>query len=178
MKVKAADRVQLAFRPKTRQCYELLFRNFVGFCICSKVYLQSIEVQDIMAYLEFLVQNRVSANMLANNVSAVKAHFVMVGLKFQIWAHPRVKYFVKSVKINRPLCPVCRKIMSLNTLKKLVQACCILPSPHTFRAIFVMAFFVFLRISNLAPLHMLSLTLLAISLHLTSHLGNPPCWCS
>ena len=120
----------------------------MGFCICSKVDLQSIEVQDIMAYLEYLVQNSVSGNILANNVSAIKAHFVMAGLSFQIWYHPRVKYFVK---INRPLCPVHQNIMSLNTLKKFVQACCIHPSPHIFKAIFLMAFFGFLRISNLAP---------------------------
>ena len=149
--VKASNRVEMAFRPKTRRCYQLLFRNFVGFCICSKIKLKKIVLQDIMAYLEYLIQNNVSANMLSNNISALKAHFVMSALNFSLWDHPSIRYFVKSVKINRPLCPVRRNIMSLETLKQLIQACRILPSYLTFRAIFLMAFFGFLRISNIAP---------------------------
>ena len=89
--------------------------------------------------------------MLSNNISALKAHFVMSALNFSLWDHPSIRYFVKSVKINRPLCPVRRNIMSLETLKQLIQVCRILPSYLTFRAIFLMAFFGFLRISNIAP---------------------------
>ena len=147
--------MDLAFRPKTRRCYELLFRNFIGFCLCSNIVIQSISLQEVMAYLEFLVQTNVSANMLANNISALKANFVKFGLKFKVWDHPRVKYFLKSVKINRPLCPTRRNIMSLDTLMKLIKACDGLESPFTYKAIFLMAFFGFLRISNLAP-HSLS----------------------
>ena len=143
--------MESAFRPKTRRCYELLFRNFVGFCICSKIVIQCISLQEIMAYLEFLVENNVSANMLANNISALKANFVKWGLKFKIWDHPRIKYFLKSVKINRPLCPTRRNIMSLDMLKKLIIACNSLESHYTYKALFLMAFFGFLRISNLAP---------------------------
>ena len=151
LQIKAAQRVELAFRPKTKRCYELLFRNFIGFCLCSKIVIHCISLQEIMAYLEFLVQNNVSANMLANNISALKANFVKYGLKFKLWEHPRVRYFLKSVKINRPLCPTRRNIMSLHTLRELIKACNSLESHFTYKAIFLMAFFGFLRISNLAP---------------------------
>ena len=104
-----------------------------------------------MAYLEFLVENKVSANMLANNVSALKANFVMWDLDFNLWDHPRIKYFLKSVKINRPLCPVRRNIMSMYMLLRLIRACDSLDSALTFKAMFLMAFFGFLHISNLAP---------------------------
>ena len=143
--------MESAFRPKTRRYYELLFRNFIGFCICNKIVIQCISLQEIMAYLEFLVENNVSANMLANNISALKANFVKWGLKFKIWDHPRIKYFLKSVKINRPLRPTHRNIMSLDVLRKLIKACDTLESHFTYKAIFLMAFFGFLRISNLAP---------------------------
>ena len=88
LQVKAAQRVELAFRPKTRRCYELLFRNFIGFCLCSNIVVQFISLQEVMAYLEFLVQNNVSAHMLANNISALKANFVKFGLEFKVWDHP------------------------------------------------------------------------------------------
>ena len=94
-----------------------------------------------MAYLEFLVENNVLANMLANNVSAVKANFVMWSLNYQLLDDPRIKYFLKSIKINRPLCTVLRNIMSLDTLSSLIEACSSLVSPYTFKAIFLISLF-------------------------------------
>ena len=67
-----------------------------------------------MTYLEFMVENKVSANMLANNVSALKANFVIWGLNFNLWDHPHIRYFLKAVKINRLLCQV-SKILCLWT---------------------------------------------------------------
>ena len=151
LKSRAVKRVELAFRPKTKRSYELLFRFILGFCICSKINFHCVSLQETMAYLEFLVENKVSANMLANNVSALKANFVMWGLDFNLWDHPRIKYFLKSVKVNRPLCPVCRNIMSLDMLVKSIRACDSLDSDFTYKAMFLMAFFGFLHISNLAP---------------------------
>ena len=33
----ANSRIKAAFRPETRRCYELLFRLFVGFCVCCAI---------------------------------------------------------------------------------------------------------------------------------------------
>ena len=41
--------------------------------------------------------------------------------------------------------------MSIDTLKDLIAACDAVTSPYTFKAIFLVAFFGFLRISNIAP---------------------------
>ena len=56
--------------------------------MCSKIVTQYISLQEVMAYLEFLVENNVSANMLVNNISALKANFVKFGLKFKVWEPP------------------------------------------------------------------------------------------
>ena len=151
LKSRAASRVSQAFRPKTRRCYELLFRNFIGFCQITKLNVKTMDVQDIMAYLEYLVENGVSYNMVANNISAIKANFIIYDLNFHILEHPRVRLFTKSLKMNRPLSLVKRNIMSLVVLQKLIVACDDLTSPFTFKAIFLVAFFGFLRISNIAP---------------------------
>ena len=37
---KASAWLSQAFRPKTRQCYVRLFRNFIGFCVCADVAVQ------------------------------------------------------------------------------------------------------------------------------------------
>ena len=147
----ANNRIKAAFRPKTRRCYEILFRLFVGFCLCSGVDLCSLDLSCVIAYLEFLVKNKVSVNMIANHVSALKAQFIMYGLPFHILQHPKIRYFQKSLKINRPPSSVTRNIISLPILSTLVHQCSTIPFGRVFKSIFLIAFFGFLRVSNLAP---------------------------
>ena len=96
-----------------------------------------------MAYMEYLVENGVSVNMVANNILAIKAMFVMYGLPHPLLQHPRVHYFIKSLKINRPLSVTSRNIMSLPELTELVKLCDSLPIGPPFKAIFLIAFFCF-----------------------------------
>ena len=91
--------------------------------MCSKMNLQSVSLVTILAYLEFLVKNSVSVNMVANHVSAIKAKFIMYDLQYAILDHPKVRYFIRSLKINRPLVQVKRNIMSLQVLQNLVREC-------------------------------------------------------
>ena len=115
----AAERVKTAFRLKKRRCYYLLFRNLAAFCCLAKILVQDINLHVTMAYLEFLARNGVSVHMSANNVAAIKANFVMYGIDHAVMDHPRIKYFVKSMCINRPLSVPKRNIMSLKQLIEL-----------------------------------------------------------
>ena len=119
----ASARVKSSLRPKTKRCYELLFRNFVAFCICVNKSVHDINVGVALAYLEYLVENNVSVHMVANNISAIRASLIMYGLDYLYLDHPRARYFVKSLKINRPLAVIKRNVMSLATLKRLALLC-------------------------------------------------------
>ena len=147
----ASQRVKAAFRPKTRRCYQLLFRNFVGFCCLADILIQDVSLHSVMAYLEYLALNKVSVHMVANNVAAIKANFVMYGIDHSVMAHPRVKYFLKSMRINRPLSVPVRNVMSLQNLVDIVHLCDNILFGSVFKAVFLIAFFGFLRISNIAP---------------------------
>ena len=144
-------RLLTAFRPKTRKCYTLMFRNFVGFCQCSKISWQEISIDIILAYLEYLVENKVSMAMIANNISAIKANFTVYGLEYTLLDHPRVRYFIKAIQINRPLSIPKRNIMSIKDLEWLSTLCDQFACGPVFRAVFLLGFFAFLRISNVAP---------------------------
>ena len=102
-------------RLETKNQVVLRHSLLSGFCICSHIEINCVTIEPIMAYLEFLVQNGVSVHMVANNISAVKANFVMMGLDHTTLEHPHIKYFTKSMKINRPLAVTQRNIMSLET---------------------------------------------------------------
>ena len=105
----------------------------------------------VMAYLEFLVINGVSVNMVANNISAIKANFVMYSLDHAFLDHPKIRYFLKSMKMSRPLAVTDRPIMSIDILHAFISACNFIPFVSVHAAVFLIAYFGFLRISNVAP---------------------------
>ena len=52
----------------------------------------------VMAYLEYLAEIQVFIHMEANNISAIKASFVIYGLNHSLRDYPNVKHFVKAMK--------------------------------------------------------------------------------
>ena len=84
-------------------CYNILIRTFVAFCVVLRLSLNDINIEHALSYLEYLTRNGVSFHMLANHVSAAKAQFAMRGLDCKVWSHDTVKYFLKSIRIKRPM---------------------------------------------------------------------------
>ena len=68
-----------------------------------------------------------------------------------VFENPQITYFVKALKINRALKVVQRNIMTLAHLRTLVSLCDTIHCGQIFQAAFLLAFFAFLRISNIAP---------------------------
>ena len=93
--------------------------------------------------------------MVGNYVSAIKAHFVLHDLSFQLFDHPKLKYFLKALRINRPMSVKSHNIISLDRLAQISTACEKVTSGVVYKAVFSVAFFGFFRLSNLA-LHAIS----------------------
>ena len=148
---KAAHRLHLAFRPKTRAAYSSMFRTFVAFCIFTKACIINVNVKVVLAFLECLVVNSCSYCMVANYVSAIKANCVLYGLPFQVLDHPQVKYFLKALKINRPLKVKSNNVITIPWLIEISKACEGFTCGLIYRAALLLGFFAFLRLSNLAP---------------------------
>ena len=146
---KAAERLQLDFRPKTRSAYASMFRFFVAFCIYTKACIVNANVKVIVSFLKCLVANSCSYCMLANYVLAIKAHFVLCDLPFHVLDHPKVKYFLKALKINRPLKVKSHHYHHIITIPWLIEismACEGFTSAVVYRAAFLLGFLAFLRL--------------------------------
>ena len=151
LSTKASVRLHQAFRPKTYRAYDAMFRIFIAFCIVTKSALSNINVKVILSLLECLVKNSCSLCMVANYVSAIRASFVMYDLPYHVLDHPKVKYFLKSLRINRPIVVTPHNIITISCLIDISLACDLLTSPQVFRAAFLLGIFAFLRLSNLMP---------------------------
>ena len=155
LSTKAASRLHQAFQPRTCVAYLNMFRNFVAFCVYTKCLLTQVDIKVILAFLECLVINGCSTSVIGNYVSAIKAHFVLHDLSFEVFHNPKLKYFLKSLKINRPLTVKPHNIITIDRLVQISAACENVTSGLVFRAVFLTAFFGFFCLSNLAP-HALS----------------------
>ena len=147
----ALSRIRVAYRPKTQRSYEAQFRTFMAFCVCMKINVLELEVAHILCFMEFLVNSNVSVSMIQNYLFALKAKFIFNQLDHHVLADQKMRLYVKCLKINRPLNPVTRNIMTIKVLKHLTCLCDTIFMGSVYKAIFLVAFFAFLRLSNMTP---------------------------
>ena len=113
--------------------------------------LCNVNEKVLLAFLECLVLNHCSTCVVTNYLSVIKAYFVLYDLSFVVFEHPKIKYYIKSLKINRPLAVKSHNLIDISWLTSISAECSNLPSASVYRAIFLTGFFGFLRLSNLAP---------------------------
>ena len=89
--------------------------------------------------------------MISNHISAVRAMSVLYDLPYGTWDHPKIKYFVRSAKLTRPIALPKRNNIDPNTLKAIIAATQKVSNSMVYKAVFLTAFFGFFRLSNIAP---------------------------
>ena len=148
---RAVERVQQAFRPATMASYRRKFRLFLAYCCFIHVQLSHLSPVILLSFLEFLIHNGMSTSAISNHLSAVKTSLSMYGISVLSFSDPRIKYFQKSLTLNRQFSAKIKKIIDIETLNKIVLVCETMWMGQIFKALYLVAFFSFLRISNLVP---------------------------
>ena len=105
----------------------------------------------VLAFLEYLYQNLISPKVIRNYLSSITSMASLYNLDPSAAFHPSISRFLKSLSINSPFRPTPREIFDLRTLYNISRACDALREPPLFRALFLVAFYGFLRMSNIAP---------------------------
>ena len=121
----------------------MMFRTFVSFCIYMSIAVESIDVNGPLAFLECLSYNQTSVNMLATYLSAIKANFNVLGLNAAILENKRLKYYIRSIKLNRPVCLSTKNVISVEILQKIIRCCDTLYMGSICKAVFLVAFWGF-----------------------------------
>ena len=111
----------------------------------------NLNVSHVLAFMECLNANQVSVNMISNYLAAIKAKLVVLGLNILPLDDKKVKYYVRALKLNRPINVTIHNIISLDILLKIVRQCDYIYMGKVFKAVFLVAFLGFFRLSNLAP---------------------------
>ena len=106
--------------------------------------VESVDANTLLAFLECLTYNKTSVNMLANYLAAIRANFNLLGLNSASLHDKRLKYYIKSIKVNRPVCLSTKNVISVEILQKIVACCDTLYMGPILKPYFWWLFLVFL----------------------------------
>ena len=113
--------------------------------------IANVSVKVLLSFFECLAVNKCSVSVISNYVSAIKANFIVYDLPFHICDHPKIKYFIKSLKVNRPLTITHHNIVDIPMLRRMSDLALTFPGGVILKAVILMGFFTFLCLSNLCP---------------------------
>ena len=128
-----------------------MWSDFLAFLVAAGLSTFEVNIEQFLAFLEYLIQNNTSAPSLANYVSAIRTHYVMYSWNTEFLRDQKIAMLLKSVTINRPFEPKTVSILDVDILKQIVQIASKLPYSETFVPLYLFAFFSFLRLSNMIP---------------------------
>ena len=146
----AWTRIHHAYRPSTVAAHDLHFRTFLGYLIFMDLQIDC-SIHNILTFLEYLFQSSISPMVISSYLSSIYSKASLYGWDVSPIAHPAVRRYIRSISINSTFSPTPRGIFDIHTLYNLSLSCDILSDPILFRAIFLTAFYGFLRMSNIAP---------------------------
>ena len=151
MASRASQRLHLGFRPSTKSAYNSKFRLFLSFCVFLNIQLHHISPLILLSFLEFLTENNTSHSNIANHISAIKACCTIYNLPLSPFQDPRIKYYLKAMALHKAFKVKLKKIVDLHTLQLITRSCDFTYMGQIYKALYLVAFFSFLRISNLLP---------------------------
>ena len=128
-----------------------MFLLYMAFCDFIASDPLNPQIFTILAFLEFLAFNNLKPPSILNYMSAIRSQFTWFNLDTQTLFHPKIKHMLRALELSNHTAPIQKAIFDVPTLLKIIETCLLFPLPLTFRALFLLAFFGFLRISNLVP---------------------------
>ena len=105
----------------------------------------------LLCFLECLQFNGVKQPQMANYLSAIKTKFLILGLDVACFSDFRLKYYQKAVQMHAPLNAKLKRIIDIPVLKAIACQCDFTYMGQVFKALYLLSFFSFLRLSNLVP---------------------------
>ena len=91
------------------------------------------------------------SSVLQNALSVLQHYFALYTWNVDSLTSRRVVLMCKSTKNNLPLKPKVKGIFMVDMLQRLVHLTSDLPNAHTFKALFLFAFYGFFRLASLVP---------------------------
>ena len=150
-----ADRTQTclrsAYSKKTWISYKNMFLTFLAFCVWANVDVAHVSVNMVLMFVKFLHENGLKIATIRNYISAIVTYAKWLGLDTQSFLHFKIPLMFKALQKMVVDIPKFKGIFQVTELRDIIKTCEKFEHPLQFKAIYLMAFFGFFRISNLVP---------------------------
>ena len=108
-----------------------------------------LSVENLIAFLEFLVGCNLSPRAISNYVSAIKSYASLYQLPVQWMSNQLIQNYIRALHIQVVHVKKQKLTISLKDLLHISQQLQQFDNPLVYRAAFLLSFYGFLRISNL-----------------------------
>ena len=147
----ATSRLSNAFADSTKRAYNTMFKTFLAFAVFMSWDISQVTAIQLLCFLECLQFNGVRHSQMLNYLSAIKTKLIIFGLDVAGFADPRLKYYQKAVQMHTPMRASLKKVIDISLLKSIVNQCDYTFMGQIYKALYLLSFYSFLRLSNLVP---------------------------
>ena len=148
---RAAATMTKAYAAGSQKSYFNKFNILLLFCAHFQIEAQSMNVNNIICFVQFLVDSRLSTPTIHTYISAIKSRLSSFGFDNSNWSHPRVILMLKACSRTVAIFKQPKHVLTPSTLTALIHRVSFHPQAPLFKALFLLAFHGFFRISNLLP---------------------------
>ena len=148
---RAASRLQQAYRPKTVAAHLSHLRLFLQFSLYTNSHFPPSSPSSVLAFIEFLQFNGLSPSSISGYIHSLRSKFKNLDLPSAPLYHHSVSLILRSLAINIPQVRRVKGIFDIPSLLAIIKACDSLTLGDIYSPLFLLAFFVFLMLSNLVP---------------------------
>ena len=127
------------------------FRAFISYCVFYNIHLQELREIHLLGFLEFLAHSGLSHFTISNYLAGLKAMFHRFSLPLALLNSKNVSLMLQSFSKSLKYCPKPKGVFNIQQLLAIVQLTSKFSHPRIFKAIFLLAFHGFFRLSNLVP---------------------------
>ena len=131
--------------------YSRMLADFLAFLVVTGLIPCQVNVDIILTFLEYLVDNSLSVANICNYLTGLRTMFIIHDLPTYPFRDEKIQMFVKSVRINRPLMVKPNSIFTEQMLLDIVAATETLEFSEIFLSVYLLAFLSFFRLSNMVP---------------------------
>ena len=131
--------------------YNASFRLWMAFLINYKVPIIRVDYKHVMAFIQMLINARLSNRTILGHLSAIKSISSKFNLSITPFHHHLVQHLTKSIP-KLPSNPLfIKQLFTPSLLEQLLIKQTIFPHHLLYHALYLLAFHGFFRISNLLP---------------------------
>jgi integrase len=146
------SRLANAYRQSTSKAQEMAFKTLAIFCLLFSVPFPHISTVTLLAYIEFLADNKYNISTIKNYISACKSKFKQLALPIVSFESELIRLSLRSLEHNAPNQYKYKPVFDFLQIYQVIEVMVSHPMYLHYKMAVIIGFMGMLRISNVAQI--------------------------